>query len=78
MHQEYDRVTKENVKQRNREHCEFVKQQMQEERVRRGKKALFNYNSLTRHNPVTNPIEYHIDNPYILKQMQNNIRNNYG
>ncbi len=23
-----------------------------------------------RHNPITNPIEYHIDNPYILKQIQ--------
>ena len=25
----------------------------------------------TKHNPITNPIEYHIDNPYILKKMQN-------
>ncbi len=24
-----------------------------------------------RHNPITNPIEYHIDNPYILKEIQN-------
>lgn len=23
-----------------------------------------------KHNPITNPIEYHIDNPYILKKMQ--------
>jgi len=23
-----------------------------------------------RHNPITNPIEYHIENPYILKKMQ--------
>lgn len=23
-----------------------------------------------RHNPITNPIEYHIENPYILKQIQ--------
>ena len=26
---------------------------------------------MARHNPITNPIEYHIDNPYILKQIQN-------
>lgn len=23
-----------------------------------------------RHNPITNPIEYHVDNPYLLKRMQ--------
>jgi hypothetical protein len=23
-----------------------------------------------RHNPITNPIEYHIDNPYILKRLE--------
>lgn len=22
------------------------------------------------HNPITNPIEYHIDNPYFLKKLQ--------
>ena len=26
---------------------------------------------MARHNPITNPIEYHIDNPYILKEIQN-------
>lgn len=25
---------------------------------------------ISRHNPITNPIEYHIDNPYLLKRMQ--------
>ncbi len=28
------------------------------------------YNNISHHNPITNPIEYHIDNPYILKKMQ--------
>lgn len=23
-----------------------------------------------KHNPITNPIEYHVDNPYLLKRMQ--------
>lgn len=23
-----------------------------------------------RHNPITNPIEYHIENPYILKRLE--------
>lgn len=26
--------------------------------------------TIGRHNPITNPIEYHIDNPYILKKIQ--------
>jgi hypothetical protein len=25
---------------------------------------------VSKHNPITNPIEYHIDNPYFLKRMQ--------
>ena len=74
IQRENDRVARENEKNRNKEHCEIVKQQMQEERIRRGRKLLFNYNNMSRHNPITNPIEYHIDNPYILKQMQNNLR----
>ena len=27
-----------------------------------------------RHNPITNPIEYHIENPYLLKRMQDRHR----
>lgn len=42
--------------------------------MRRGRKSVFSYQNVARHNPITNPIEYHIDNPYILKQMQNNSR----
>lgn len=30
------------------------------------------YKNEARHNPITNPIEYHIENPYILKQIQDN------
>lgn len=30
----------------------------------------FEYNKQGRHNPITNPIEFHIENPYILKQIQ--------
>lgn len=47
---------------------------MQEERIKRARRSIFNYNSIARHNPITNPIEYHIDNPYILKQIQNKER----
>lgn len=49
---------------------------MHDERVRRGKRSIFNYNNVARHNPITNPIEYHIDNPYILRQIQNKGQNN--
>ena len=28
------------------------------------------YTEQRRHNPITNPIEYHIDNPYILKRLE--------
>ena len=43
-------------------------EQERERRQRRSKKFLFDKVSL--HNPITNPIEYHIDNPYILKKIQ--------
>ena len=55
---------------------EAMVQQIQEERIRRGRRSLFNYNNVQRHNPITNPIEYHIDNPYILKQIQNQRNGN--
>ena len=29
-----------------------------------------------KHNPITNPIEYHIDNPYILKKIQKKYDSN--
>lgn len=51
-------------------HRDEILNQIQEERIRRGRRSVFNYNNLARHNPITNPIEYHIDNPYILKQIQ--------
>jgi hypothetical protein len=47
-----------------------VLSQIKEEKIRRGERSLFSYNNIARHNPITNPIEYHIDNPYILKSMQ--------
>lgn len=56
------------------EHCSVLKEQMNEKLVERGRKSLFNYNTMSRHNPITNPIEYHIENPYILKQMQNTLK----
>lgn len=45
--------------------------QIEEERSRRQRKSKFEYQNIARHNPITNPIEYHIDNPYILKEIQN-------
>jgi hypothetical protein len=33
-------------------------------------KQTYHFN-VSRHNPITNPIEYHIDNPYILRDIQN-------
>lgn len=45
--------------------------EVQVERERRQRKSKqFQYNNFTLHNPITNPIEYHIDNPYILKKIQ--------
>ena len=48
----------------------FILGQIEGEKVRKKKLSLFEYNNQTRHNPITNPIEYHIDNPYILKKLQ--------
>lgn len=47
-----------------------IKGQMERERVRRNHKSILQLGQLARHNPITNPIEYHIDNPYILKNIQ--------
>ena len=44
---------------------------MELEKKRKGRKSFFNYDNLIRHNPITNPIERRVDNPYILRQMQN-------
>lgn len=34
------------------------------------------YDREERHNPITNPIEYHVDNPYILKKYVKKTYNN--
>lgn len=45
--------------------------EVEQERERRHRKSKqFQYNNISLHNPITNPIEYHIDNPYILKKIQ--------
>ena len=43
---------------------------MEHEKVKRDRKSIVNMGTRLRHNPITNPIEYHIDNPYILCKMQ--------
>lgn len=68
-----DQSTKENAKN----HNQFILQQMEEEKVKKGRKSVFNYDNFTRHNPITNPIERRIDNPYILKQMQNTTNSHH-
>jgi hypothetical protein len=45
-----------------------VKHQAEDERIKRNHKSYFEINNIGRHNPITNPIEYHIDNPYILQK----------
>lgn len=35
-------------------------------------------NMVGRHNPITNPIEYHIDNPYILQKYSLKEKNGAG
>jgi hypothetical protein len=46
-------------------------QDMEQERERRQRRSKqFQFNNVSLHNPITNPIEYHIDNPYILKKIQ--------
>jgi hypothetical protein len=42
--------------------------QERERKQRRSKQ--FQFNNISLHNPITNPIEFHIDNPYILKKIQ--------
>lgn len=44
--------------------------QIAQEKEKRQRKSIFEYKNIARHNPITNPIEYHIDNPYILKEIQ--------
>jgi len=46
---------------------------MEDERARRERRSLFKLEGQSRHNPITNPIEYHIDNPYILQKIQRNM-----
>jgi len=58
--------------------------------LRRHHKSYFELNKIGRHNPITNPIEYHIDNPYIMQKYtlkthnneeyepQNNTQQQYG
>ena len=31
-----------------------------------------------KHNPITNPIEYHIENPYLLQRMQHKSRHDWS
>ena len=47
-----------------------VKQQAEADRTTKHRKSYFNIGQVGRHNPITNPIEEHIDNPYILKSYQ--------
>jgi hypothetical protein len=47
-----------------------IQQQIQNDHVKKARKSYFELNNIARHNPITNPIEYHIDNPYILKKFQ--------
>ena len=47
-----------------------VKHQAEEERIRKARKDYFSINHMGKHNPITNPIEEHMDNPYILKSYQ--------
>jgi hypothetical protein len=43
---------------------------MEDERERKHHKSICQMNNKLRHNPITNPIEYHIENPYILCKIQ--------
>ena len=47
-----------------------IMHQMEKERSKRHHKSIINLGGVMRHNPITNPIEYHIDNPYILCKIQ--------
>ena len=47
-----------------------IMHQMEAERRKKHHKSIANIGGCLRHNPITNPIEYHIDNPYILCKMQ--------
>ena len=47
-----------------------ILKQIEDEKAKKARKSTFEYHNIGRHNPITNPIEYHIDNPYILKRIQ--------
>ena len=51
--------------------------QMEEERERKHHKSYANASIIARHNPITNPIEVRIDNPYILSSIQNKEQGRY-
>jgi hypothetical protein len=49
---------------------EEIKQQIEDGKMRKQHQSVHQSYSISRHNPITNPIEYHIDNPYILQKMK--------
>ncbi len=49
--------------------AEDIRRQMEGDRARRQQKSGGQLSLVARHNPITNPIEYHIDNPYLLQRM---------
>lgn len=67
-----DLVAKQKEKQAKYNLGEDIKRQMEDERARKQHKSLYQMNIISRHNPITNPIEYHIENPYFLQKMRNN------
>lgn len=66
-----DMLAKEREKEVKYSLGEDIKRQMQDERAKRHHKSTQQLNLISRHNPITNPIEYHIENPYILQKMRN-------
>jgi len=67
--QEQEQLKRDKMEQQN--FRKVIVKQIEEEHERKNIKSPFEYQNIARHNPITNPIEYHIDNPYILKEIQN-------
>lgn len=66
---EYDLLVKEKSKFAANDLRDNLKIQMEIERSKKNRKSVTNLHNAGRHNPITNPIEVHYDNPYLLKDM---------
>ncbi len=67
---DYQKYEEQQEKLKNQEKYQIDLYRLVEEKRIANKKKPEPSTENRRHNPITNPIEYHIDNPYILKRLE--------